>query len=194
MNDGSGRELYNSDRRFCPNCGKAIKQGGKFCPACGAAIGESRMTHAAASNMPVRRAETGRQRPVEQAKTENQVGIMKKILVLLLAVLVCVVVYKKFFVNQQEKLIGTWEAASSQILEIETERLTFNYRVFDYSVEGDVLILEEVFPGNSISGKVPFELRGDSLTIDLGDLVSGIFYGRSGTVELDRRDTDEEGR
>ena len=153
MNDGSGRELYNSDRRFCPNCGKAIKQGGKFCPACGAAIGESRMTHAAASNMPVRRAETGRQRPVEQAKTENQVGIMKKILVLLLAVLVCVVVYKKFFVNQQEKLIGTWEAASSQILEIETERLTFNYRVFDYSVEGDVLILEEVFPGNSISGK-----------------------------------------
>ena len=89
------------------------------------------------------------------------------------------------------KLIGTWEAAQGQILEIQTERLSFNYRAFDYTVEGGVLIIEEVYPGNSISGKVPFKLKGDTLTIDLGDLVSGIFYGRSGMVELERADTDE---
>ncbi len=191
MNDGSNRENCKSNLRFCPNCGKAIKQGGRFCPACGASLGERRMTHTAKSNIPVRSAEAGRQKPVEQAKAENQVGIMKKILILLLAVLVCAVVYKHFFTNQQEKLIGTWEAAQGQILEIQTERLSFNYRAFDYTVEGGVLIIEEVYPGNSISGKVPFKLKGDTLTIDLGDLVSGIFYGRSGMVELERVDTDE---
>ncbi len=194
MNDGRGRQNDKSDQRFCPNCGKAIKQGGKFCPACGAPLGERRMAHTAASGMPVRRVETGRQRPVGQGKAGNQVGNMKKILILLLAILVCVVVYKKFFVNQQEKLMGTWEAGPGQILEIETERLTFNFWVFDYTVKGDVLILEEAFPENSVSGKMPFKLKGDTLTIDLGDTFSGRFYGRSGTVELERVDTDEEGR
>lgn len=86
-------------------------------------------------------------------------------------------------------LIGTWVSpdADNQKLEIRTEELRFNYRTFDYEVKGNALHLEETYPNHSIIGDMPFELKGDTLTIDLGDEFSGYFYGRSGQVELERQ-------
>lgn len=45
--------------------------------------------------------------------------------------------------------------------------------------------LKQTFPSSS-SGEMPFKLRGDTLTIDLGTEFFGVFYGRSGTVKLER--------
>lgn len=90
---------------------------------------------------------------------------------------------------KEEDLIGTWISpyADNQKLEIRTEEIRFNYRTFDYEVNEDVLHLEETYPNHSITGDMPFELDGDTLTIELGDDFSGYFYGRSGQVELERQ-------
>ena len=89
----------------------------------------------------------------------------------------------------ESDLIGTWVSpdAYNQVLEIRTEEIRFNYRVFDYTVEDDVLSLYQTFPNDGgVAGDMPFELKGDKLYIQLGEDFEGYFYGRSGIVELER--------
>lgn len=89
----------------------------------------------------------------------------------------------------ESDLIGTWVSpdADNQVLEISSEEIRFNYRVFDYTVEDDVLSLYQTFPNaGGVAGDMPFELKGDKLYIQLGDDFEGFFYGRSGIVELER--------
>lgn len=87
-------------------------------------------------------------------------------------------------------LIGTWVSpdADNQVLEIRTEEIRFNYRTFDYTVDGNILHLYQTFPNEGgVTGDMPFELDGNKLSIRLGDAFEGYFYGRSGVVELERR-------
>lgn len=103
-------------------------------------------------------------------------------------------IFQKSTITQKEDLIGTWSppGIDSQRLEIRTEELRFNYRNFDYTIDGNILHLTE----NDIASRdrrldIPFELDGDILTIDLGDDgfldASGYFYGRSGKVKLQKQ-------
>ncbi|MBE7049406.1 MAG: hypothetical protein E7394_01370 [Ruminococcaceae bacterium] len=117
---------------------------------------------------------------------------MKRIFI---TILIPVLIMSCFFAGCQvsddgkaEDLIGTWVAvdADNQKLEIRTEELRFNYRRFDYNIKGNSLYLEETFPNTTIVGEMPFKLKNDTLTIELGDEFSGYFYGRSGTVEMKR--------
>ena len=91
--------------------------------------------------------------------------------------------------SNSKKLIGTWVAndAFNQKLEILTEELRFNHRRFSYTVEGDVIHIEETFPNQSIIGDISYRLDGDSLTIKFEDEIEGYFYGRTGTVYLERK-------
>lgn len=97
--------------------------------------------------------------------------------------------YDKNILNSNA-LIGTWvsPSADNQILEIGTEEVCFNYRKFDYTVDGNTLHLYQTFPNaGGVSGDMPFELDGDILTIQLGNDFEGYFYGRSGLVKLVRK-------
>lgn len=114
---------------------------------------------------------------------------MKKITAVLLAALCITGVLTSCGGDNGEKLVGAWVAtdADNQKLEILTEEIRFNYRRFSYTVEKDVIHLSETYPNQSIIGDMPYELDGDLLRIDLGTEFEGYFYGRSGTVYLERR-------
>ena len=195
--------------KFCARCGKELKPGGKFCMSCGAPVrsaGDRNIRNENIRNENIRRPNTRNKKSgntysgyeeiynkreaasyrTAKAKKGTRIKIPKT-LVLLAAILVCVVLIKKVYFPSKEALIGNWVApgTTNQVLEIRTEELRFNGRRYDYTVEGNVLHLTQTFPSSS-SGEMPFKLRGDTLTIDLGTEFFGVFYGRSGTVKLER--------
>lgn len=89
-----------------------------------------------------------------------------------------------------KNLLGTWVSpdADNQTLKIDNSEVTFNYRTFSYTVNGDELELYQTYPYHrGIEGSMPYELNGDKLTIKLGTAFEGYFYGRSGTVNLVRK-------
>lgn len=193
--------------RFCAKCGKELKPGGKFCMSCGApvqSVGDRNIRNESVKRYHHGDRESGntyiehrkkyterKMTPKSDIEEKGEVrSKLTKVLVLLAAILVCIVFIKKICFTSEEALIGTWivPGTSNQILEIRTEELRFNGRRYDYTVKGNVLYLEQTFPSSS-KGKMPFKLRGDSLTIDLGTDFSGFFYGRSGTVELERNES-----
>ncbi len=114
---------------------------------------------------------------------------MKKIISLILLVVCITFVFASCGGNSSKNIIGTWVVpdAANQKLEILTEEIRFNYRRFNYTVKGDIIHLEETFPNKSLVGDISYELNGDSLTIDLGTEFGGFFYGRTGTVYLERK-------
>lgn len=91
--------------------------------------------------------------------------------------------------NKASKLIGSWVApdASNQRLEITTDEVWFNYRRFEYSVDHNVIHLKQTMPTRGLVGDITYKFDGDTLVIDLGEDMSGYFYGRSGTVRLNRQ-------
>ena len=89
-----------------------------------------------------------------------------------------------------DNLLGTWVSpdADNQILKIDSSEVTFNYRTFSYTVNGNELELYQTYPyQGGIEGSMPYELDGDELTITLGSAFEGYFYGRSGTVVVVRK-------
>lgn len=97
--------------------------------------------------------------------------------------------YDKNILNSNA-LIGTWvsPSADNQILEIDEDKICFNYRKFDYTISEKEIHLYQTFPNSGgVSGNMPFELHNDTLVIDLGDDFEGYFYGRSGLVKLVRK-------
>ena len=89
-----------------------------------------------------------------------------------------------------DNLLGTWVSpdADNQTLKIDSSEVTFNYRTFSYTVNGNELELYQTYPyQGGIEGSMPYELDGDELTITLGSAFEGYFYGRSGTVVLVRK-------
>lgn len=91
--------------------------------------------------------------------------------------------------NKASNLIGSWVApeASNQQLEISADEIWFNYRTFEYSIDNYVIHLKQTRPSKGLAGDITYKLDGDTLVIDLGDDIAGFFYGRSGTVRLERK-------
>ena len=78
--------------------------------------------------------------------------------------------------------------ADNQTLKIDISEVTFNYRTFSYTVNGNEFELYQTYPyQGGIEGSMPYKLDGDELTITLGSAFEGYLYGRSGTVVLVRK-------
>lgn len=91
--------------------------------------------------------------------------------------------------NNASNLIGSWVApeASNQWLEVGSDEISFNYRLFEYNVDNNVIHLKRISPSKGLTGDITYKFDGDALVVDLGDDMDGYFYGRSGTVRLKRQ-------
>lgn len=194
--------------KFCAKCGKELKPAEKFCMSCGAPVQNARGGNI--RNEAVRKSNVGKMRDSNtyqayrevsnkrKARSNSAVKARKradmkisKYIVALAVILICLVFIMKVCFPSKKALIGNWvvRGTPNQILQIRTEELRFDGRTFDYTVDGHTLLIKQTNPESLFKGEIPFKLRGDTLTIEIGTELSGFFYGRRGEATLDKYDT-----
>lgn len=121
---------------------------------------------------------------------------MKKVLTNILILLVCTISVfaisgcksnKMTYKPESQSLEGTWvwTVDNDREMEFTKDKIRFNYYVFSYELEGNVIHFLETHPSKSFRGVMEYSFDGDNLVIDLKDM-DGFFYGQNGTVRLER--------
>lgn len=121
---------------------------------------------------------------------------MKKFSTNILILLICIISIvafsgceskKTIYKSETQDIEGTWVWTKDNDREMEftKDKIRFNYHVFSYELEGNIIHFVETHPSKGFKGTMEYSFDGDILVIDLNDM-DGFFYGQSGIVRLER--------